>query len=442
MSAEAKGAKSSIKRVVKKALGGSIYREVVRSKHYVSHRRAVRKAGKPAKGLHVIGVTGTNGKTTTSTYLFEILRMAGYKVAVYTSTHYQIMDKVTKNSSITTSENIAPILSFYQECKKAGVTHVVQETTSQALHQWRVMGIPYEAAIMTNLTYEHMDYHVTMKKYAKAKAMLFKKKGIKYQVLNHDDEWFGFYDKIPALRRKLSYGVSDKSTAVIRDVVTTHKGTEFVLDFRLDHEVATIKLNQLGDYNVHNAAAAATMAHCYGVKPGTMSKALAQVKTLDGRLEPVVMGQPFAVFVDYAHTPDGITQIGKAVRAVTPGKTILVHSVYDGRDPKKWPMLGEAAAKSFDQCIVTDEEAEHLPLETMRNAIKEGYAKAGYKKFIEIPDRQEAIDKAVSLALAGDSVVIIPFGNLKQRSMYGREEVWDDRDASKRALAKLGFSKK
>lgn len=442
MSAESKGLKTRVKKSIKKVLGGPMYREAVRVKHLVNHTKLVRAAGYPAKGLHVIGVTGTNGKTTTSTYLFEILKLAGFKVAVYSSTHYQIMDKVTLNSTITTSEKIGPILSFYAACKAAGVTHVVQETTSQALHQWRVMGIPYEAAIMTNLTYEHMDYHGTMKHYARAKAMLFKKKGIKYQVLNRDDEWFGYYDKIPAVKRKLSYGASPQASVLISGVSMSQKGTEFDLSFVADHESTHIKLNQLGDYNVHNAAAAATMAHCYGVKPATMSKALGAVKTLDGRLQPVVAGQPFAVYVDYAHTPDGITQIGKALKAVTPGKTILVHSVYDGRDQNKWPLLGEAAALSFDQCIVTDEEAEHLPLEVMREAIKQGYAKAGYTNFIEIPDRQEAIDTAVAMAQPDDSVVIIPFGNLKQRAMYGAEEPWDDRDAARRALAKIGYTKR
>lgn len=434
--------KKTIVRTGKKVLGKKGYRELVRAKHLANHYRLVRAAGFPAKGMKVIGVTGTNGKTTTCTYLYTILHQAGYKAALYSSTHFMIDGEYVHNDGEygTTSENIRPILRFYQKCKEKGVTHVVQETTSQALHQWRLMGIEYDAGLITNLTYEHIDYHLTMKHYAKAKALLFKKPGLRLALLNRDDEWYDFFANVRSGAQKSSYGTSEAADYRISHVKKSIKGT----DFRLDYVNGSlhIHLNQLGDYNVYNAAAAASMALRYGIDPTHITAALSSITTLDGRLQPIDRGQPFAVFADYAHTPDGIEQIGKTLREVTKGKTILVQSVFDGRDEHKWPMLGEAAAKHFDICIVTDEEASVRPTADMRNAIISGYKKMKFTRWHEIPNRGDAIKKALSLAKAGDSVTIIPQGNLTSRTFYGKTFTWDDREVAAAALEAMGYTQR
>lgn len=428
MGAEKEGLKSK----VKKALPKQTLNKILPPFHYSQAVIANVKSGRPAKGMRVIGVTGTNGKTTTVTFIANILREAGYKVAIYSTTHYQIGNKYEPNQTTTTMASVYHIQDFYRRARKAKVDVVVQEVTSQALEQFRVLGIDFEIAVMTNLSYEHQDYHGGMKAYAKAKAMLFKNKP-RFMVLNADDEWYNYFDEFEAGERKLSYGLVAESDADIVDVKHTIRGSSFKLE--LDDKVLSLKSHLLGAYNVHNIAAAVTAAYLFGAEPKAIEKGVSSLPRVDGRLEYIDEGQNFAVFTDYAHTPDGLQQVLQSLKEVTKGRLILVQSAMDGRDPAKRVMLGEVSGLMCDEIFVTDEEAFELPTELMRRDIIRGTENVRTKALVhEIPDRQEAINAAVAAAKKDDTVLIIPFGHQTSMEFYGEVMHWDEREAARNAL--------
>lgn len=424
--------KAGLKTKLKKALPKNTLNKVLPPFHFSQAVLANIRSGIAASGMRVIGVTGTNGKTTTVTFISNILREAGYKVATYSTTHYQIGNEYEPNQTTTTMASVYHIQDFYKRAKKAKVDFVVQEVTSQALTQRRVMGIKFEAAVMTNLSYEHQDYHGGMKAYAKAKAMLFQKKP-RFIVLNADDEWFNYFDEFEAGERKISYGLVAESDADITSVKHAIRGSKFTLE--LDGLDLKLSSHLLGSYNVHNIAAAASTAHLLGVDKEVIEKGVASLPRVDGRLEYIDEGQNFAVFTDYAHTPDGLQQVLQSLKEVTKGRLILVQSSMDGRDPAKRVMLGEVSGLMCDEIFVTDEEAFELPTELMRQDIIRGTENVRTKALVhEIPDRQEAINAAVAAAKKDDTVLIIPFGHQTSMEFYGEVMHWDEREAAKKAL--------
>lgn len=428
MAAEKDGLKTRLKKILPK----KTLKRVLPPFHYSQGVIANIKAGWPAKGMRVIGVTGTNGKTTTVTLIANILRTAGYKVATYSTTHYQIGDEYEPNETTTTMASVYHIHDFYKRAKRAGVDVVVQEVTSQALEQYRVLGITFEVAVMTNLSYEHQDYHGGMKAYAKAKAMLFQKKP-RYIVLNADDEWFNYFNELEAGERKLSYGLVAAADADIVDVKHAIRGSRFTL--KVDGAALKLRSHLLGAYNVHNIAAAATATYLFGADKKAIEQGVAGLERVDGRLEYIDEGQSFAVFTDYAHTPDGLTQVLQSLKVVTKGRLILVQSAMDGRDPAKRVMLGEVSGLLCDEIFVTDEEAFELPTEVMRRDIIRGTQNVHTKARVhEVPDRQEAINAAVAAAAKDDTVLIIPFGHQTSMTFYGETMHWDEREAARKAL--------
>lgn len=431
-------AKKGLKQKIKKALPKSTLKKVLPVYHYARAVDANIRAGVPARGMRVIAVTGTNGKTTTVTMIANVLKQAGLKVATYSTTHYQIGDWYEANQTTTTMESVYHLQKFYAKARRAKVDVVVQEITSQALVQYRTLGIPIEVAVMTNLTYEHQDYHGGMKAYASAKAMLFQNKP-KYIVLNADDDWYSFFNRNEAKSRKLSYGLVSDSDVDIQQVKHTIRGSTCVL--KVDDKEINIKTHLIGSYNIHNIAAAASAAYLFGIDIPNIEKGIESVDRVDGRLEFIDEGQDFAVFTDYAHTPDGLTQVLLSLKQVTKGRIILVQSAMDGRDPAKRVMLGEASGKICDQIYVTDEEAFELPTEVMRRDIIRGTQNVRtLAKVYEIPDRQEAINAAVASAKKGDTVLIVPFGHQTSMTFYDKTVHWDEREAARQAL-KLALKK-
>lgn len=426
------GAKKGIKQQIKKVIPKQALKKILPVYHYARGVDANLRAGFPARGMRVIGVTGTNGKTTTVTMIENIMREAGLKTATYSTTHYLIGDDYEANQTTTTMESVYHLQRFYRRAKKAKVDVVVQEITSQALVQYRTLGIPIEVAVITNLTYEHQDYHGGMKAYANAKAMLFKGRP-RFIVLNADDDWYSFFNKFEAAERKISYGLVAPSDADIKNVNNTIRGSEF--DLEIDDHKLHLKSHLIGSYNVHNIAAAASAAYLFGIQPDIIEKGVASLKRVDGRLEYIDEGQDFAVFTDYAHTPDGLTQVLTSLKSVTKGRLILVQSAMDGRDPAKRVMLGEVSGKICDEIYVTDEEAFELPTEVMRRDIIRGTQNVRTQaKVYEIPDRQEAINAAVASAKTGDTVLIVPFGHQTSMTFYGKTIHWDEREAARKAL--------
>lgn len=388
--------------------------------------------GFPARGMTVIGITGTVGKSTSTALLASIFQAAGKRVGSFSSLEFIIGDQREENKIGTTSSNVFTIQGLYARFRKAKVDVVIQETTSHALTQRRVLGIPYQAALWTNLGYEHMDYHKSMDEYAAAKAKLVGRK-LKYKVLNADNEWFDYYNKFEATDKKLSFGRSDKADARIEDLQETIDGSTFTLNIT-GHKIA-LKTRLLGIGNVENIAGAATMAYLYGVNDEAIQRGVLAVENMPGRMARVEEGQEFAVFSDVSHTPDGLQLIFDELKKLTKGRIILVQSTMDGRDPHKRVLLGEVAGKNADVIYVCDDEAFELPRHVMRGWIKEGIANVKSKAIVhEIEDRQEAITAAVAEAKPGDTVLIIPFGHYKTMTFYDVTKPWDELEAIRQSL--------
>ena len=392
--------------------------------------------GNPAHGLKVIGVTGTNGKTTTINYINEILKEAGLKTAMFSTALIEINGETKLNELNATVPNMNLLMKFFRDAKKARVDYVLLEVSSHALHQHKLDTVKFTAAVMTNVTQDHLDYHKTMEEYAAVKAKLFKGRP-KYIVLNRDDEWFDTYDKYAASSHKISYGTHDEAEAKIEHVKLYKKGSEarVVIDGNNTLELATALP---GKYNVYNMTAAASLAYLLGIDLNHIIEGVANLEGVPGRYERAVEGLGYEVIVDYAHTPDGLEKLLEAAKSVTKNRVILVFGATGDRDKVKRPIMGEIATRLADRIILTDEENYTEDAQAIRDQVMEGIEVAGGSgKTTEIADRREAIKKALSLARKDDTILLTGLGHEKFRITDGKPMPWNDGDVVRELLAEM-----
>lgn len=389
--------------------------------------------GSPAKNLKVIAVTGTNGKTTTLCYLNEILKEAGYKTAMFTTAVIEINGRSKINDLNATVPTTDQIMRFFRDAKNAKVDYTLLEVTSHALDQHKLDGVPIHAAVMTNLTQDHLDYHKTMEAYAEAKGKLFAGEP-EFIVLNQDDKWFEFYDQYAAGAQKMTYGISESAEAKIDNTRLYRLGSEATVVF--DHQTKLDLATALpGTFNIYNMTAAATTAYLLGVATNDIIEGVANLEAVPGRFERVATGQQFDVVVDYAHTPDALEKFLGATKAITKNRVILVFGATGDRDKGKRPIMGEIAARLADRIILTDEESYDEDPEAIRAAVMKGIEDAGGSaKTTEIADRHEAIKKALSVAKKGDIVAITGMGHEKFRIINGKRLPWNDADVVRELL--------
>lgn len=383
--------------------------------------------GNPAKNLKVIAVTGTNGKTTTASFINEILKEAGMKTAMFTTALIEVAGETKLNDLNATVASTSHMQRFFRAAKKAKVDYVVLEITSHALHQHKLATVPVEVAVMTNLTQDHLDYHKTMERYAEAKGKLFASHP-SFIVLNRDDEWFEFFDKFPATDQKITYGTHEEAEARINQVNLYKKGSEatLVIDHQTKLELATALP---GKFNVYNMVAASATAYLLGVKLNDIIEGVANLEGVPGRFERVVEGLGYDVIVDYAHTPDALEKLLEAAKAVTKNRVILVFGATGDRDKGKRPIMGEIAARLADRIILTDEESYNEDPQAIRDQVHEGIEAAkGDGKTIELADRREAIEKALSIATKNDTILITGMGHEQYRIVNGERLPWNDAD--------------
>lgn len=381
--------------------------------------------GYPAKGLRIIAITGTNGKTTTACYLNEILKAAGHKTALFSTAIIEVAGDVQINDLNATVADVARMQQFFAGAKRAQADFVIIEVTSHSLDQHKLAGVPIECAIMTNLTQDHLDYHPTMEAYAEAKAKLFAGNP-RYIVLNRDDEWFDFYNQFEASEHKISYGTDVHAESKITAVKLHKMGSEASVS--VDHQTKLQLATHLpGKFNVYNMVAAASAAYIIGTKLQAIEDGVLNLEAVPGRFERVDVGKPYQVIVDYAHTPDALEQLLEAVRQQTKNRLILVFGACGDRDKTKRPIMGEIAANCADRIIVTDEESYNEEPAGIRQMILAGIeAAGGTAKTDEIADRRLAIEKALSLARRGDSVLITGMGHEQFRIIEGEKIPWND----------------
>jgi UDP-N-acetylmuramoyl-L-alanyl-D-glutamate--2,6-diaminopimelate ligase len=383
--------------------------------------------GNPAKSLRVIAVTGTNGKTTTACFINEILKEAGMTTAMFTTAVIEVAGKSQLNDLNATVATTSRMQQFFRDAKKAKVDYVVLEITSHALHQHKLSTVPIEAAVMTNLTQDHLDYHKTMEAYAAAKGKLFASNP-SYIVLNRDDEWFEFFDQFPAAQQKITYGIDEDAEAKINRVKLYRKGSE--AEVLIDHQTDLFLTTALpGQFNVYNMVAAAATAYVLGVKLKDIVEGVANLDGVPGRFERVVEGLGYDVIVDYAHTPDALEKLLEAAKAIAKNRIILVFGATGDRDKGKRPIMGEIAARYADRIILTDDESYNEDPEAIRDQVREGIiAGKGDGMTLEIGDRREAIEKALSIAKKGDMVLIAGMGHEQFRIVDGERLPWNDGD--------------
>lgn len=392
--------------------------------------------GNPAKGLRVIAVTGTNGKTTTLNYLNEILKEAGCRTAMFTTAVIEINGDRRINDLNATVPTTNQIVRFFRDAKRAKVDYTLLEVTSHALDQHKLDGVPIHMAVMTNLTQDHLDYHKTMDNYAAAKAKLFKSDP-KFIVLNRDDEWFDYYDKFHAGAQKITYGKHEEAEAKIERTKLYRKGSEatVVIDHQTKVELATALP---GEFNVYNMVAAAAASYLLGVRVNDIIEGAANLESVPGRFERVPSDKEFDIIVDYAHTPDALEKFLGAAKEITKGRVILVFGATGDRDKGKRPIMGEIAAKLADRIFLTDEESYNENPDKIRAAVMDGIVKVsrGSAKADEIADRREAIKKALAVAKKGDIVLITGMGHEQYRIVNGKRIPWNDAEVVKELLDK------
>src|SRR5271166_6466514 len=396
---------------------------------------------KPAERIAVIGITGTNGKSTTAFLAESILTAAGRKSALIGTIEYHVAGKVLP-APHTTPEALE-LNRLFSEALGNGATEAVMEVSSHALAQERVFGVPFDVAVFTNLTRDHLDYHKTMEEYFVAKRVLFEGCGTdapRVAVTNVDDEYGA---KLAEFSRKrssvvLKYGW-ERGDLHAENVDITTRGTRFEL-VTPDTKIPVFSA-LIGRVNVYNILAAAGACYARGCKEDAIAAGIDRLACVPGRFERVDCGQPFAVVVDYAHTDDALrnlTALGRELVSVAKGRVLTVFGCGGDRDRKKRPLMGEVAGRGSDFVVLTsDNPRSEDPLAIMNDAVV-GLQKTGVKYNVEA-DRRKAIALAIREAHPGDIVLLAGKGHEKLQVTGEGAAPFYDLEVAREALRAVGF---
>lgn len=395
--------------------------------------------GHPSRHMTMVGVTGTNGKTTTTNLIETIYRVHGVKTGLVGTIHNRIGHRVLPVEH-TTPES-TDLQQLLAEMFREGVRAVTMEVSSHALLLHRVDQCEFDTAVFTNLTQDHLDFHGTMEDYLAAKLRLFTglgrdavKTGPKHAVVNIDD---------PVAQRVLdacpvpviTYGIDRPADVTARDVRITTRGVSFTAVARGEDIPLDLKLT--ARFNVYNSLAAVAAGLAGGIPTPTIKEALEGVSGVPGRFELVDRGQDFAVVVDYAHTPDGLENVLSTAREVARGRVIAVFGCGGDRDRTKRPLMGEIAARISDLAVVTSDNPRTEDPQLIIEDILPGVRRVPGAEYVVIPDRREAIRRAIGTAAPGDVVVIAGKGH-EDYQIVGRQRLhFDDREEAAAVLESI-----
>jgi UDP-N-acetylmuramoyl-L-alanyl-D-glutamate--2,6-diaminopimelate ligase len=390
--------------------------------------------GFPARGMRVIAVTGTNGKSTTCSYINEVLKAGGFRTAVLSTVFYEINGIQEPNLTHYTIGKQSIVQSFFAKARKAKVDWVILEVTSHAIDQARIMGIPVEIAVITNLTQDHLDYHGTMQEYARVKSLLLRDYGASHAVLNADDDWFEYFKK-RSKAEVFSIGKKSGVTGQLKAIKLSNKGASAT--FSTKPAELSLKTNLVGEFNLYNAAVAAAIGCILQISYEQIEAGVSNLKAVAGRMEPVEAGQDFQVLVDFAITPDALEQALSSLQKVATGKVRVVFGGTGDRDKGKRPLMGVVAAEHADAVYLTDDETYTEDPDVIRDAVYQGIkqAKAEDKTKV-IPDRRAAIRQAFKDAGAGDIVLLTGLGHEDSRNMGGKLIPWNEHQVALEELSR------
>jgi UDP-N-acetylmuramoyl-L-alanyl-D-glutamate--2,6-diaminopimelate ligase len=383
--------------------------------------------GHPGQHLRLVGITGTNGKTTTSYIVEAILQAAGKATGVIGTISYRLGTQELPASH--TTPDALQLHALLAQMVQANLGYGVMEVSSHALDQERVWGCRFEAAVFTNLSRDHYDYHGSAEAYFAAKARLFQELPAVWHILNLDDP-YGQRLLDMSRARLLTYGLEGEATFKPSAVQHGLDGIRFTLSTtkgQLD-----IASPLVGRHNVYNLLAGIAVAVALDINAGAIMQGIAQLQRVPGRLERVESGQDFAVFVDYAHTPDALEKVLQLVRAETTGRLITVFGCGGDRDPGKRPLMGQVATRLSDYTIITSDNPRTEDPQEIIDAIVTGVER--FKDYVTMPDRQEAIEHAIAVAQPADTVVIAGKGHEDYQILGQTRRHFDDREVARAAL--------
>lgn len=389
----------------------------------------------PARKMRLVGITGTNGKTTTSYLIRHLLRAAGHRVGLIGTIQNMIEEEVIPAHN--TTPNIIDLQRLLARMKETGITHVVMEVSSHALDMGRVAGCEYDTAAFSNLTQDHLDYHGTMENYCLAKAKLFDSLSADATAVVNIDDPAGKIMLEHARCGHLTYSVKDDAASLwATDIKLTGTGASFAVKGNFGRREIPLKITGL--FNVYNVLAAMGCALAEKVPIETITAALPAFKGVPGRFEAIDMGQSFGVVVDYSHTPDGLENVLRAAREIDRGRVIVVFGCGGDRDRTKRPIMGRIAAELADVVIVTSDNPRSEDPEAILAEIVPGVKeKIGGKQYEVQADRRAAICRAIELAAAGDMVLIAGKGHEDYQILKDRTIHFDDREEARNALKAL-----
>ena len=407
--------------------------------------------GHPSREIRVIGVTGTDGKSSTVWFITQLLGFLGRKAGFLSTVSFQTGEQVVKNPFRQSTPEATEIHGMLRDMVGAGREFAVVETTSHGLsaRMNRLGDVAFDAAVLTNVTHEHLEFHGSFAQYRSDKANLFRAlssatvKSVscpRFGVVNADDPSADYFRDAASVR-VFSYGVRSNADLAARAVETRIDGSSFRMGYRGKEVHCGVSIP--GPFWVENALAAClTVARILDIDPLSLADSLPRLKSVLGRMDNVDEGQPFAVIVDYAHTPGAFQKLFPWVRAHTAGKVTVVFGSAGERDREKRPLQGRAAAEHCDTVIITDEDPRGEDRMRIIEQIAEGCEgkRRGDDLFL-VPDRPEAIRMAISRAAPGDTVLLLGKGH--EGSIIGPKGPmpWDERAEAAAALRSLGFSR-
>jgi UDP-N-acetylmuramoyl-L-alanyl-D-glutamate--2,6-diaminopimelate ligase len=397
----------------------------------------------PSRSLKLIGITGTNGKTTTAFLLDRILSDAGHATGVMGTIHTKIGDQLIPAER--TTQEALDLQRTLRQMVEQKIEYCAMEVSSHSLELGRVKGCRFRSAIFTNLTQDHLDYHETMERYRDAKALLFARMGNDYQedpkwsqfaVLNSDDPVSERYASLTAAQT-ITYGIDHEADVRALDIHCGMKGTTFHLHTFAGDAKVTLKL--IGKFNIYNTLAAITAALLENIPLSNIVSSVQAIEPVDGRMQTVDEGQPFLVLVDYAHTPDGLENALRSVKEFATGRVITVFGCGGDRDRTKRPIMGSIAASYSDYIIVTSDNPRSEDPELILREIEAGIIAEGYpqERYTLKADRGEAIRQAIAEAGLQDVVLIAGKGHEAYQILKDRTIDFDDRMVAAEAIHRL-----
>jgi UDP-N-acetylmuramoyl-L-alanyl-D-glutamate--2,6-diaminopimelate ligase len=401
----------------------------------------------PSRKMVLIGVTGTDGKTTTASLIFQILHQAGYAAGMLTTVNVVIGAETMDTGLHVTTPDALEVQGHLAKMVKAGITHCVLEATSHGLAQQRVGACEFDIAVVTNITHEHLDYHGSYEAYREAKGRLFSKGLLgkrkvfgpeKTAVLNRSDQSYTYLDEITNANR-LTYGMDKDADVYAKDIDSRVDGLGFFVSARGIETKLESPL--IGSYNVANCLAAyAATVEGLGVDPQAAAEGIARLEAIPGRMQRIDLGQTFEAIVDFAHTPNALKRALETARELTEGRIIAIFGSAGLRDREKRRMMAEVSAELADITILTAEDPRTESLDDILEEMAQGARIKGAvegETFWRVPDRGDALRFAVRTAQAGDLVISCGKGH-EQSMCFGETEYpWDDRTALEAALAEF-----